>query len=109
MCAYDVAAGDAEGDEGGGEAEAAAEGLGPGEGGAVVDDGGAVAEHGGRAHQKPQRRERARVGRVRAELVHGRGCGAARAALARPFCARLVIRMQEQSDRAKRSMCGGMG
>ena len=68
--AYDVAAGDAEGDERGGEAEAAAEGLGPGEDGVVVDDGGAVAAHGGRALDEAQRRERARVGRVRAEPVH---------------------------------------
>jgi hypothetical protein len=68
--AYDVAAGDAEGDERGGEAEASPVRLGPGEDGVVVDDGGAVAEHGGRALQEAQRRERARVGRVRAEPVH---------------------------------------
>ena len=68
--AYDVAAGDAEGDERGGEAEAAAEGLGPGEDGVVVDDGGAVAAHGGRALDEAQRRERARVGRIGTEPVH---------------------------------------
>ena len=64
--AYDVAAGDAEGDERGGEAE----GLGPGEDGVVVDDGGAVAAHGGRALDEAQRRERARVGRIGTEPVH---------------------------------------
>jgi len=73
--AYDVAAGDAEGGERGGEAEASAVRLGPGEDGVVVDDGGAVAEHGRRAVQEAQRRERARVGRVRAEPVHAAGAG----------------------------------
>ncbi len=73
MDAHDVAAGDAEGgDERGGEAEAAAVGLRPREDGVVVDDGRAVAEHGGGALQEAQRRERARVGRVGAELVHDR-------------------------------------
>uniref|UniRef100_A0A0A9AD90 Uncharacterized protein n=1 Tax=Arundo donax TaxID=35708 RepID=A0A0A9AD90_ARUDO len=72
---HDVAAGDAEGDERGGEAEASAEGLGPGEDRVVVDDGGAVAEHRGRALQEAQRRERARVRRIRAEPVHAAGGG----------------------------------
>ena len=72
--AYDVAAGDAEGDERGGEAEAAPVRLGPGVDGVVVDDGGAVAEDGGRTLQEAQRRERARVRRIRAEIAHAMGC-----------------------------------
>ena len=57
--AYDIAAGDAEGDERGGEAEASPVCLRPGEDRVVVDDGGAVAEDGGRTLQESQRRERA--------------------------------------------------
>jgi hypothetical protein len=80
--AYDVAAGDAEGDERGGEAEAAPVRLGPGVDGVVVDDGGAVAVHGGGALQEAQRRERAGVGRIRAEPVHA-ACGGRRPLRAR--------------------------
>jgi hypothetical protein len=67
--AYDVAPGDAEGDERGREAKATAVRLGAGEDGVVVDDGGAVAEDGGRALQEAQRRERAPVRRICAELA----------------------------------------
>jgi len=75
--AYDVAAGDAEGDERGGEAEASPVCLGPGEDRIVVHDGGAVAEDGGRTLQEAQRRERARVRRIGAEPVHCRGVAGA--------------------------------
>ena len=71
--AYDVAAGDAEGDERGGEAEASPVCLGPGEDRVVVDDAGAVGEDGGRTLQEAQRRERARVGRIRGEIARAMG------------------------------------
>ena len=72
--AYDVAAGDAEGDERGGEAEASPLCLGPGEDRVVVHNGGAVAKDGGRTLQEAQQRERAQVRRIRAEIAHAMGC-----------------------------------
>jgi hypothetical protein len=86
--AYDVAAGDAEGDKRGGEPEASSVCLGPGEDRVVVHNGGAVAEDGGRTLQEAQRRERARVCRIRAEIAHAMGCPEA-AWLGLALCERL--------------------